>query len=356
LFAARGLFATMPDEVDPIVHHIARAYGKVCLVNVEVAEVERKIFTGGGREVPYYRIRVKGGFASADLDGLARLYPCTSMCARVSERVFNKSKASVGSKICFQGILEEDSRNGVHLKNVLKIKTTPVDVHPGYIASAEHVQDVLSGRIVLLTHQGGYQYYAYDYENDDDVDDDDVVYKRPHHRPYYSHPTAHHAANNLTSGDKSIFDLVDKKGDGGKTYRKILRALTMLAGQRNLLMIKVEKDKIVSVVKSQTTDGIEYATCISEKGDYFCCPQDLEYCLGMKGYLCKHIILSLAAACKTSGKLKDDLKKWVQNAQGKHPIINEDLATSLFVESRLPKDARIGWREVEVLPEDMMAF
>ncbi|MEX2715377.1 MAG: hypothetical protein Q6370_003640 [Candidatus Sigynarchaeota archaeon] len=346
----------MPDEADPIIQHIARAYGKVCLLNVEVAEIERKIYTGSGRAVPYYWIRVKDGFTSADLEGLARLYPCTGASARVSERVFNKANPKVGSRISFRGDLDQDSCNGVHLKNVLKIETTPVDIHAGYIASADHVQDVLSGKITLLKHQGGYQNYAYYHEIDDDVDADAAAYGRSYHRPYYLRSNAYHVTDNISTREKSIFDLVDKKGDGGKTFRKIQRALTMLAGQRNLLMIKIEKDKIVSVVKSQTTDGIEYATCISETGDYFCCPQDLEFCLGMKGYLCKHIILSLAAACKTDDKLKDALKKWVQNAQGKHPIIKEDIATSLFVESKLPKDARIGWREIEILPEDMMAF
>jgi hypothetical protein len=343
---------------------IARAYGKISLVNVELVEIERKIYTGNGRSVPYYMIHVKGGFVSADPDGFARLYPCTAMNARVSDKVFNRSNARVGSKVCFKGDIEEDPMNGIHLKNVLKIETSPAEIHPEYIASDDHVQGILAGRISLLTHQSGYQFYERDFDRDDDDDGDDNddepvnrrLYPRSYQRPYYPRPATRARAKTEKMGNESIFELIDQKSDGGKTFRKIERALVMLGNQRNLLMIKSQKDSLMAVVKSQTTDGIEYATYISETGRYFCCPQDLEYCLGMKGSLCKHIILSLAAACKDGTVPKDTLKKWIQNTQGKHPIIDENMAAGLFVESKMPKDARIGWREIEILPEDMMAF
>jgi len=142
-----------------------------------------------------------------------------------------------------------------------------------------------------------------------------------------------------------------------KTRRKVARAIDMLRSQQNMLHIKSSDHAVNAIVKSQTDEDIEYATCIGEDGRYYCVSNTLDACLGMQGTICKHIILTVLAAAKDGRVPREVLSSWIQATLDNEAVIDPDEATTMFCECKNgPLELGKGWRDVTILPEDLVAF
>lgn len=138
---------------------------------------------------------------------------------------------------------------------------------------------------------------------------------------------------------------------------KISKAVRMYKKEKNLLYIDNAEQSLKAVVKSQTQPNkLEYACCLNDDGTYFCGTQNLYSCGGLRGSICKHIILSLIATVKEGLMTKSQLIDWVKKSVDIKPKFNKPEATKIFLKYKDALDGKIEWRPIEVYPEDFMAF
>jgi hypothetical protein len=138
---------------------------------------------------------------------------------------------------------------------------------------------------------------------------------------------------------------------------RITKAIRMFKKESNLLYIDKDNESLRAIVKSQThPDKLEYAILLNSDGSFFCGTQNLYPCGGLRGKICKHIILALIATIKSNQGTVNELIKWVDNTKGVRPKLIKPQATAIFVRYYNALEGKIEWRPVEILPEDFMAF
>ncbi len=138
---------------------------------------------------------------------------------------------------------------------------------------------------------------------------------------------------------------------------RITKAIRMFKKESNLLYIDKDGESLRAIVKSQThPDKLEYAILLNSDGSFFCGTQNLYPCGGLRGKICKHIILALIATIKSNQGTANELIKWVDNTKGIRPKLIKPQATAIFVRYQNALEGKIEWRPVEILPEDFMAF
>lgn len=138
---------------------------------------------------------------------------------------------------------------------------------------------------------------------------------------------------------------------------RITKAIRMFKKESNLLYIDKDSASLRAIVKSQThPDKLEYAILLNSDGRFFCGTQNLYPCGGLRGKICKHIILALIATIKSNQGTANELIKWVDNTKGVRPKLIKPQATAIFVRYQNALEGKIEWRPVEILPEDFMAF
>jgi hypothetical protein len=138
---------------------------------------------------------------------------------------------------------------------------------------------------------------------------------------------------------------------------RVDKAIKMFRKQKNLLYLDKNPEQIKAVIKSQTNpDQLDYAVCISKNGNFFCGTQNLRPCGGLRGKICKHIILALIAAIKSGEANIEEMISWVNKTSSSVPRLNRSAATEIFIRFKLALDGEIEWRPVEIYPEDFMSI
>ncbi|MBN1801743.1 MAG: hypothetical protein JW891_09575 [Candidatus Lokiarchaeota archaeon] len=159
--------------------------------------------------------------------------------------------------------------------------------------------------------------------------------------------------------DKEIKDFVDKLNRTIKDSSvppRISKAISMFKKQRNLLYLDKNGAELKAVIKSQTNNDLDYAISIKSDGNFFCGTQNLRPCGGLRGKICKHIILGLIAAIKSGEADINSMIEWVQKTSSNKPSLLRDEAMEIFVKYKCALDGEIEWRPIELLPEDFIAF
>ena len=138
---------------------------------------------------------------------------------------------------------------------------------------------------------------------------------------------------------------------------RINKAISMFRREKNLLYIDKDDDSLKAIIKSQTKPNqLEYAISLKSNGDFFCGTQNLFPCGGLRGKVCKHIILALIAVIKSGVGTQNEMIKWVDNTLSHRPKFIKSEATEIFIKYKYALEGKIEWRPIEVLPEDFMAF
>ncbi|NMC05390.1 MAG: hypothetical protein GYA24_09270 [Candidatus Lokiarchaeota archaeon] len=140
---------------------------------------------------------------------------------------------------------------------------------------------------------------------------------------------------------------------------KMEKAIAMFKKERNLLYIDLEPSAraLRAVIKSQShPDDLEYAVYIDHAGHFFCTTQNLRPCGGLRGQICKHVLLALVAAAKSGDGDARELSRWVSSTSATKPVLDKNEATQIFMKYKDALSGILAWRPVELLPEDFMAF
>lgn len=162
------------------------------------------------------------------------------------------------------------------------------------------------------------------------------------------------------SVSEDILKFVDKLNSSIRDEKippRINKAIRMFRKESNLLYVDKTDNSLRAIVKSQThPDKLEYAVSLNSDGNFFCGTQNLYSCGGLRGKICKHIILALIATIKSKQATINEIISWVNNTISFKPKLIKPEATAIFLKYQNAVEGKIEWRPVEILPEDFMAF
>lgn len=157
----------------------------------------------------------------------------------------------------------------------------------------------------------------------------------------------------ITSAD---FDEFIKQINKRFDEARIKKALDMLKKEEFQLFTDVDTNRVGGIVKSQTDKELVYSCRLASDGNFSCCTQNLKPCGGLKGSLCKHLLVLVIGLVKT-GKLDPTSGvKWVLYSTLEKPNVDKDLSSELFLKYKGAEKGEIDWRPTHTVPEDYYAY
>jgi len=138
---------------------------------------------------------------------------------------------------------------------------------------------------------------------------------------------------------------------------RLKKSLKMLKGERFQLFAEVCPDSLVGVVKSQTDPTLVYSCRLTENGSYACCTQNLNPCGGLRGALCKHLLVLLIGIAKAGDLDAAKACEWVLGSKRfKNAMLEKDVMTATLLRYKGAEAGEIDWRPTETMPEDYYAY
>jgi uncharacterized protein YjbI with pentapeptide repeats len=133
-------------------------------------------------------------------------------------------------------------------------------------------------------------------------------------------------------------------------------ALQMLRAERFKLFTQVEEDRLVGVIRSQSSAERVYACKLCADGSFSCGTQNLRVCGGLTGAICKHLLVLIVGLAKGGQVDLGRTYLWVRASRTQHPAFDKDEAATVFLRYKGAEAGEIDWRPTETIPEDYHAF
>src|SRR5262249_54781194 len=112
---------------------------------------------------------------------------------------------------------------------------------------------------------------------------------------------------------------------------RIQKAGSMLKAERFQLFTDVKDDAIVGVVKSQSNKELVYSCRLTSNGAFGCCTQNLRPCGGLRGALCKHLLVLIVGLAKAGQFDAATVNHWIDLSKSQKPAIDEDVMSATFL-------------------------
>ena len=126
----------------------------------------------------------------------------------------------------------------------------------------------------------------------------------------------------------------------------MLKAATIPALQRR------HRDALNGVVKSQTDPDLVYACRIESRRAYACCTQNLNICGGLRGSICKHLLVLIIGLVKAGELDPSTIDEWVAKTHDAKPELNKETMGEIFIRYKGAEAGEVDWRPTETVPED----
>ena len=137
---------------------------------------------------------------------------------------------------------------------------------------------------------------------------------------------------------------------------KLAKALSMLKADRFRLYAQVNDDHFVGVVKSQGDADLVYSCRLSADGAYACCTQNLNVCGGLRGSLCKHLLVLIVGLTKNAELDPNVIDTWIRLSKTNKPALDKDAMSETFLRYKGAEAGEVDWRPTETIPEDYYAM
>ena len=146
--------------------------------------------------------------------------------------------------------------------------------------------------------------------------------------------------------------ILEKRVDASR----LKKSLKMLKADSFQLYAQVDDDQLMGVVKSQTDADLVYSCRLDSEGEFTCCTQNLNHCGGLRGKLCKHLLVLIVGLTK-SGEIDPTLvNEWVDNSRDCNPSLDKDQMSEVLLRYKGAEAGEIDWRPTETIPEDYYMF
>jgi len=137
---------------------------------------------------------------------------------------------------------------------------------------------------------------------------------------------------------------------------KIQKATRMLKAEGFKLFNDVKDDSMMGVIKSQTDPDLVYACRITSDGQYACCTQNLNICGGLRGSICKHLLVLIIGLVKAGELDPTTIDGWVARSNGNKAELDKEIMGEVFIRYKGAEAGEVDWRPTETVPEDYYAL
>jgi len=151
-------------------------------------------------------------------------------------------------------------------------------------------------------------------------------------------------------------DALIKRLVGHTDWSRFENAMKMLKADRFKLFVEVNDERLAGVVKSQTNKELVYACSLAADGAYACCSQNLNICGGLRGALCKHLLVLIVGLVKSGGVDPTSVDAWIRATLRRGPALDKDAMGRILLRFKGAEAGEIDWRPTETVPEDYYAM
>ncbi len=137
---------------------------------------------------------------------------------------------------------------------------------------------------------------------------------------------------------------------------RIKNATSMLKSERFQLFAEVTDDSLVGIVKSQSSAERVYSCRLCSDGSFSCCTQNLLPCGGLRGAICKHLLVMVIGLSKAGQLDPATADGWVDKSRQQQPKLDKDIMSEAFLRYKGAEAGEIDWRPTETIPEDFYAM
>ena len=134
------------------------------------------------------------------------------------------------------------------------------------------------------------------------------------------------------------------------------KAASMLKKESFQLFAEVKDDSLGGIVKSQTDADLVYSCRLTSSGAFGCCTQNLRPCGGLRGALCKHLLVLIIGLAKAGQLDSATVDHWIELSQATKPAIDEDAMSATFLKYKGAEAGELDWRPTETIPEDFYSM
>ncbi len=138
--------------------------------------------------------------------------------------------------------------------------------------------------------------------------------------------------------------------------KRIDNSLKMLKKETFQLFCEQMDDAVTGVIKSQTDKDLLYACRLGFDGTFSCCTQNLNACGGLRGALCKHILVLIIGLTKAGALTPELAGRSVICSKLEEPRVNHDAMSAVFLKYKGAESGEVDWRPTETIPEDYYSF
>jgi len=133
---------------------------------------------------------------------------------------------------------------------------------------------------------------------------------------------------------------------------RLNKATTMLKAERFRLFAQAADDHLAGVVKSQNDPDLVYSCRLSKDGNFSCCTQNLKPCGGLRGALCKHLLVLIIGMTKGGEVDPTTVNQWIQASKYKKPELDKEVMGETLLKYKGAEAGEVDWRPMETIPED----
>jgi uncharacterized protein YjbI with pentapeptide repeats len=137
---------------------------------------------------------------------------------------------------------------------------------------------------------------------------------------------------------------------------KIDKAMKMLKASGFKLFNDVTDQHLSGVVKSQTDPDLVYACRVADDGQYSCCTQNLNVCGGLRGSICKHLLVLIIGLVQAGELDPTTIDAWLAKTHSVKPELDRDNMSEIFLKYKGAEAGEVDWRPTETIPEDYYAM
>jgi hypothetical protein len=137
---------------------------------------------------------------------------------------------------------------------------------------------------------------------------------------------------------------------------RLANALTMLRAERFQLFAQVQDDALVGVVRSQSSASRVYSCRLTADGSFSCCTQNLRACGGLRGAVCKHLLVLILGLARAGQVAPEVAERWIHASRKRKPVLDPDVMSATFLRYKGAQAGAIDWRPTETIPEDYYAL
>lgn len=137
---------------------------------------------------------------------------------------------------------------------------------------------------------------------------------------------------------------------------RMKKAISMLKKESFELFSEVTDESVTGIVKSQRDPDLFYSCRLTKDGHYFCCTQNLNVCGGLRGAICKHLLVLVLGLAKANQLDPSKANFWARASTLHQAKLDKDIASQTFLKYKGVEAGEIDWRPTETVPEDFYAF